>query len=75
MPTVPGNRAAIAQSLDQTPTPEQVLMTAADMNNRGQLTTDPTQYSDPKSQLTLPGHGRSSDKAGKRRGSRVSSSR
>jgi hypothetical protein len=60
MPTVPGNRAAVAQSLDQTPSPEQLLMTAADMNNRGQLTTDPTSYSDPKSKLTLPGYGHSS---------------
>ena len=60
MPTVPGNRAAIAQSLDQTPTPEQLLMVAGDMDNRGQLSIDPTKYSDPKSKLVLPNYGHSS---------------
>jgi len=68
MPTVPGNlRMALAEQFAQKPTPEQLLMTASDMNARGQLTVDPTQYSDPKSSLKLPGHGARTDKKSKRR--------
>ena len=55
MPTVPGLTTQLAQQYDQQrPTPEQLLMTAADMKNRGQLYTQPTDYSDPKAPLKLP---------------------
>jgi hypothetical protein len=55
MPTVPGVKAQMAQEYDQTrPTPEQVLITAADMHQRGQLTDNPTTISDPRAPLKLP---------------------
>jgi hypothetical protein len=57
MPTVPGIRQQLAMQEDQRPTPEQVLMTAADMRARGQLHTEPTMYSDPKAPLQLPSLG------------------
>lgn len=73
MPTVPGSmQAQMAQQYAQRPTPEQLLMTAADMKSRGQLYQDPTDYSDPKATLKLPfaggGRGqRTGDKKAKRR--------
>jgi len=68
MPTVPGNiRTSLAEQYAQRPTPEQLLMTASDMNARGQLTVDPTQYSDPKSSLKLPGHAPRTKPSSKRR--------
>jgi len=55
MPTVPGIKPMLAQQFDQTrPTPEQVLITAADMHQRGQLTEGPTSISDPRAPLKLP---------------------
>jgi hypothetical protein len=59
MPTVPGSAGSMAeyaeqQELAKKPTPEQLLMTAADMKSRGQLYTHPTDYSDPKATLKLP---------------------
>jgi len=55
MPTVPGVRSQLAQQEAQThPTPEQVLITAADMHQRGQLTEGPTTISDPRAPLKLP---------------------
>jgi len=68
MPTVPGARTSMAMQYDQQRvTPESILMTASDMQARGQLTVDPTSYSDPKAPLKLPGHGRRTDKTSKRR--------
>jgi hypothetical protein len=74
MPTVPGPlQAQMAQQYDQTrPTPEQLLITAADMNQRGQLHENPTTISDPRAPLKLPGLGggrgpRPSGAKGKRR--------
>lgn len=59
MPTVPGSAGSTQELAEQEaqakrPTPEQLLMTAADMKNRGQLYTHPTDYSDPKGPLKLP---------------------
>jgi hypothetical protein len=59
MPTVPGQleEALSTQWEEQQrkrPTPEHLLMTAADMKSRGQLYTHPTDYSDPKATLKLP---------------------
>jgi hypothetical protein len=55
MPTVPGVLPQMAQQFDrERPTPEHLLMTAADMKSRGQLYTHPTDYSDPKATLKLP---------------------
>lgn len=59
MPTVPqttGEQWA-AQQRQNNPTPEQILMTAADMKARGQLYQHPTDYSDPKADLRLPNPG------------------
>lgn len=77
MPTVPGQAGSMMELADQEaqakrPTPEQLLMTAADMKNRGQLYTHPTDYSDPKGPLKLPNLGggrgqRSSHPKAKRR--------
>lgn len=59
MPTVPGiMKSGMAQQYDETrPTPEQLLITAADMHQRGQLTEQPTNISDPRAPLKLPGLG------------------
>ena len=55
MPTVPGIRSQLAAQEAQThPTPEQVLITAADMQQRGQLIDGPTTISDPRAPLKLP---------------------
>jgi len=60
MPTVPGGSAGSAQEMMEQqaradrPTPEQVLITAADMHQRGQLTENPTTISDPRAPLKLP---------------------
>jgi len=70
MPTVPGSiRQQMATGYDeQRVTPESVLMTAADMHARGQLTQGPTSYSDPRASLKLPGyHGQRSSKASSKR--------
>lgn len=75
MPTVPGQAGSYQEAQEQEaaakrPTPEQLLMTAADMKSRGQLYTHPTDYSDPKATLKLPfaggGRGQRGSK-GKRR--------
>jgi len=59
MPTVPGiMKSQLAQQEAQAnPTPEQLLITAADMHQRGQLTEQPTSISDPRAPLKLPGLG------------------
>jgi len=68
MPTVPGNiQRQLAEQEAQRPTPEQLLMTAADMNNRGQLSIDPTAYTDPKASLKLPSYGKRTKPSSKRR--------
>ena len=73
MPTAPGIKSQMAQQWAQErPTPEHVLITAADMNQRGQLIENPTTITDPRSPLKLPfpggGRGqRSSGAKGKRR--------
>lgn len=74
MPTVPGEyMAAIeAQEREKRPTPERLLMTAADMHARGQLTSTPSSYGHPGADLKLPfaggGRGpRSGGQKGKRR--------
>lgn len=74
MPTVPGSAGSLAEAAEQEaaakrPTPEQLLMTAADMKSRGQLYTHPTDYSDPKASLKLPnaGGGRGQRQRSKRR--------
>ena len=74
MPTVPGEyMAAIeAQENAKKPTPERVLMTAADMHARGQLTSSPSSYGQQGADLRLPfaggGRGpRPSGAKGKRR--------
>lgn len=59
MPTVPGlpqagSMGEYAAQQDQRPTPEQLLMTAADMQARGQLYDQPVSYKDPKASLRLP---------------------
>jgi hypothetical protein len=73
MPTVPGMiRQQLAAEEDQKPTPERLLMTAADMHARGQLTSTPSNYGNPGADLRLPfaggGRGpRPSGQKGKRR--------
>ena len=63
MPTVPGPEAGEyaqmveAEARKKSPSPEQLLMTAADMKNRGQLYTHATDYSDPRASLKLPNPG------------------
>jgi hypothetical protein len=56
MPTVPGEyMAAIdAQENAKKPTPERLLMTAADMHARGQLTSTPSSYGQQGADLRLP---------------------
>jgi hypothetical protein len=74
MPTVPsfsmGEYAQMQDQASDRPTPEHMLMTAADMHARGQLIDGPTSFSSPGANLKLPlgGHGpRSTRSAGKRR--------
>lgn len=76
MPTVPGlstgARAQLGAAEDEKPTPERLLMTAADMHSRGQLTEFPTRIGQEGTDLKLPfaggGRGpRSSGKKSKRR--------
>ena len=56
MPTVPGEYMAAmdAQENAKKPTPERVLMTAADMHARGQLTPNPSSYGQQGADLRLP---------------------
>jgi len=57
MPTVPlssGTRAQLGAQEDQKPTPERLLMTAADMHARGQLTEHPSNFGNPGADLRLP---------------------
>jgi hypothetical protein len=56
MPTVPGEymSAMDAQEQQKKPTPERLLMTAADMHARGQLTSNPSSYGSPGADLKLP---------------------
>jgi hypothetical protein len=58
MPTVPGipssMRAQLGEAESKKPTPEHLLMTAADMHNRGQLTQNPSSYGTPGADLRLP---------------------
>jgi hypothetical protein len=72
MPTVPGvARQQLAMQESERPTPERLLMTAADMHARGQLTSEPSNYGNPGANLALPftgGYGtRSARSKGKRR--------
>ena len=75
MPTVPGVEIADQQRMEEEkkkPTPERLLMTAADMHARGQLTENPTSYKSPGADMRLPfpggGRGpRPSGQKGKRR--------
>jgi hypothetical protein len=74
MPTVPGEYMAAvdAQEREKKPTPERLLMTAADMKARGQLNSGPTSYGQQGADLKLPfaggGRGpRPSGQKGKRR--------
>lgn len=73
MPTVPGAvTQQLAEQEDKRPTPERLLMTAADMHARGQLTSSPSNYGNPGADLRLPfaggGRGtRPSGQKGKRR--------
>jgi hypothetical protein len=74
MPTVPGEYMAAmdAQEQQKKPTPERLLMTAADMHARGQLTPNPSSYGQQGADLKLPfaggGRGpRPSGQKGKRR--------
>lgn len=73
MPTVPGSMGEYAQMMDQQsdrPTPEHMLMTAADMHARGQLIEGGSSFSAPGANLKLPfgGHGnRPARQTGKRR--------
>lgn len=73
MPTVPGVKAQMGQQYDeQRPTPEHVLITAADMAQRGQMYEGPTTLGDPRAPLKLPTPGggrgtRSSGSKSKRR--------
>jgi hypothetical protein len=70
MPTVPGTgeymAALDAQEQQKRPTPERLLMTAADMHARGQLTEAPTSFSSKGADLKLPfaGGGRGSRPSG-----------
>ena len=67
MPTVPGvARAQLGMEEDKKPTPERLLMTAADMHARGQLTSEPSSYGNPGADLKLPfaGGGRGSRPSG-----------
>jgi hypothetical protein len=55
MPTVPGIvTQQLAAEEDKRPTPERLLMTAADMHARGQLTSTPSSYGQPGADLKLP---------------------
>ena len=57
MPTVPGGdpfRQAQGMIPQQGPTPEQLLITAADMQDRGQLTQGASSYSDLGANLKIP---------------------
>lgn len=54
MPTVPGVRAQMGMEEDQKPTPEHLLMTAADMHARGQLVEGGGSYHSPGADLRLP---------------------
>jgi hypothetical protein len=56
MPTVPGEymAALYAQEQQKKPTPERLLITAADMHARGQLTQEPSNYGNPGANLKLP---------------------
>jgi hypothetical protein len=56
MPTVPGEYMAAldAQENAKKPTPERLLMTAADMHARGQLTSTPSKYGQQGADLRLP---------------------
>ncbi len=53
MPTVPNVRQMLGMEPDQAPTPEHLLMTAADMQARGQLNDSET-FSKPGANLRLP---------------------
>jgi hypothetical protein len=53
MPTVPGILSDYRNRAETTPTPEQLLMTAADMHARGQLTDEPT-FKTPGASLRIP---------------------
>jgi hypothetical protein len=67
MPTVPGTAVPTsALNPSQKPSVEQLLMTAADMQSRGQLYQEPTSYSDPKASLTLPSGGGRGPRVGKK---------
>ena len=58
MPTVPGVKSQLAQQeAQQHPTPEQLLITAGDMAQRGQLFENPTTITDPRAPLKLPSPG------------------
>lgn len=58
MPTVPGVKAQLAGQYDkENPTPEQLLITAGDMKQRGQLYEGPTTIGDPRAPLKLPSPG------------------
>jgi hypothetical protein len=67
MPTVPGVRAQMGMQADQeSPTPEHLLMTAADMHARGQLIENGGgSFASPKTDLKVPIRGR--HQSGKRR--------
>lgn len=75
MPTVPGlstaSRAQLGEQEQTKPTPEQLLITAADMHQRGQLFENPTTLGDPRAPLKLPtlggGRGQRGTKTIKRR--------
>lgn len=58
MPTVPNltpeQRMKLGTAEDEKPTPERLLMTAADMHSRGQLTDNPTSYTSKGADLRLP---------------------
>jgi hypothetical protein len=72
MPTVPsmGEYAQMQEQGSDRPTPEHMLMTAADMHARGQLIDGPSSFSSPGANLKLPfgRHGnRPTRQTGKRR--------
>jgi hypothetical protein len=57
MPTVPGVEIADQMRMEaeaKKPTPERLLMTAADMHARGQLTQNPSNYGNPGATTKLP---------------------
>lgn len=72
MPTVPGlstgARAQLGAAESEKPTPERLLMTAADMHARGQLTEHPTTFGSPGADLRLPfaGGGRGTRPSGQK---------